>query len=172
MTSPTIVPALSRRHLLTLGLGVALPGAGRSQPAFPSRTLSMVVPYTAGGASDIGARMLNTEVGRLLGQSVIIDNVGGAAGALGVQKVVRAPADGHTLLYGSLSEALLVPMINRAAGYRIEDLQPVAFVGGTPAVLVTRPDFPATDIDQFITLARRSLAGSATARRASAASST
>ena len=151
--------AVSRRALLArsgaLALGAGMPALLRAQTVFPSRTLTLVVPYTAGGASDIGARMLNTEVGRQLGQTVVVDNVGGAAGALGVQKVVRAAADGHTLLYGSLSEALLVPMINPAAGYRIEDLQPVAFVGGTPAVLVTRPDFPAAHLDEFIALARR-----------------
>lgn len=133
----------------------ALPQAGSAQPAFPSRAVTLVVPYTAGGASDIGARMLDTEMGRLLGQPVVVDNVAGAGGALGTQKVARAAADGHTLLYGSLSETLLVPLINRATPYKIEDLLPVAFVGGTPAVFVVRPDFPANTLEEFIALARR-----------------
>jgi len=145
----------TRRHCLALAALPLLPGLAGAQAGFPSRTLTLVVPYTAGGASDIGARMVNTEIGRQLGQNVIVDNVGGAAGALGVQKVVRAPADGHTLLYGSLSEALLVPMINPQAGYRFEDLVPVAFLGGTPAVFVTRPDFPANTIDEFVALAKK-----------------
>jgi tripartite-type tricarboxylate transporter receptor subunit TctC len=150
---------LSRRHALALGaatLAASLaPRALRAQPAFPGKPITLVVPYTAGGASDIGARMLAPEIGRQLGQQVIVDNVGGAAGALGVQKMVRAPADGHTVLYGSLSEALLVPLINPQAGYRIEDLQPVAYLGGTPAVFVARPDFPAASLDEFIALAKR-----------------
>lgn len=145
----------TRRRCLALAGAALLPAAARAQAAFPSRTLSLVVPYTAGGASDIGARMLNTELGRLLGQTVIVDNVGGAGGALGVQRVARAAPDGHTLLYGSLSETLLVPMINRQAGYRIEDLLPLAYLGGSPAVLVVRPDFPAASVDEFIALARR-----------------
>lgn len=146
---------LHRRRMLALAVAGAWPWAARAQAAFPSRALTMVVPYTAGGASDIGARMLNTEMGRLLGQTVVVENIGGAAGALGTQKVARAAADGHTLLYGSLSEALLVPLINPATSYKIDDLLPVAFVGGTPAVFVVRPDFPANTLDEFIALARR-----------------
>lgn len=155
------LPAQRRRILLGLGVFAATAVLGSlsqhasAQAAFPSRALTLVVPYTAGGASDIGARMLNTEMGRLLGQPVVVDNVAGAGGALGTQKVTRAAADGHTLLYGSLSETLLVPLINRATPYKPEDLLPVAFVGGTPAVFVVRPDFPANSLEEFIALARR-----------------
>lgn len=151
-------PLARRRTLLQAAVALAaLPLArpARAQPAFPAKPITLVVPYTAGGASDIGARMLAPEIGRQLGQQVIVDNVGGAAGALGVQKVVRAPADGHTVLYGSLSEALLVPLLNPQAGYRVDDLQPVAYLGGTPAVFVARPDFAASSLDEFVTLARR-----------------
>ena len=132
-----------------------LPAPAAAQGAFPTRALTLVVPYTAGGASDIGARMINTEMGKQLGQTVIVDNVGGAAGALGTVKVVRAPADGYTMLYGSLSETLLVPMINPATSYKTTDLKAVAFLGGTPAVFVVRPDFPANTLDEFIALAKK-----------------
>ncbi|MGE0315383.1 MAG: Bug family tripartite tricarboxylate transporter substrate binding protein [Lautropia sp.] len=150
----------SRRRLLALAgafalPGAAMPGASRAQAAFPVRPLTMIVPYTAGGASDIGARMLNAEIGRRLGQPVVIDNVAGAGGALGVQKAARSPADGHTLLYGSLSETLLVPLINPKVGYGPDDLAAVAFAGATPAAFVVRPDFPADDLDRFIALAKR-----------------
>jgi tripartite-type tricarboxylate transporter receptor subunit TctC len=150
-----------RRHwLASTGAGLLALVAGgrpaRAQADFPSRPISFVVPYTAGGASDIGARLLAPELGRQLGQGVVIDNVAGAAGALGVQKVARAPADGHTLLYGSLSEALLVPLLNPRAGYRPEDLQPVAFLGSSPVVFVARPDFAASNLDELIALARKS----------------
>lgn len=148
-------PLFGRRQMLAFAAAGVWPWAARAQPAFPARALTLVVPYTAGGASDIGARMLTAEMGRLLGQAVVVDNVAGAAGALGTQKVARAAPDGHTLLYGSLSEALLVPLINRATPYKVEDLLPVAFVGGTPAVFVVRPDFPANTLDEFIALARR-----------------
>jgi tripartite-type tricarboxylate transporter receptor subunit TctC len=152
------IPTFRRRACLAAGAALgtlALSPASLFAQAFPSKPLTLVVPYTPGGASDIAARMLNAEMGRLLGQTVIVDNVAGAAGALGVQKVVRAAADGHTLLYGSLSEALLVPLINPQAGYKVEQLQPVAYAGGTPAVFVARPDFPANSVDEFIALARK-----------------
>ena len=158
---PMGLGAARRRLLLALGTAAAssvpglLPGGAFAQASFPSRAVTVVVPYTAGGASDIGARMLNTEMGRLLGQPVLVDNAAGAGGALGTQKVARAAADGHTLLYGSLSETLLVPLINGATPYKTDDLLPVAFVGGTPAVFVVRPDFPANTLEEFIALARR-----------------
>jgi tripartite-type tricarboxylate transporter receptor subunit TctC len=154
------LPPVSRRECLAtaarLGaLALAPSGLFAQAQAFPSRPLTLVVPYTAGGASDIAARMITAEMGRLLGQTFVVENVAGAAGALGTQKVARAAADGHTLLYGSLSEALLVPLINPQAGYRIEQLQPVAYAGGTPAVFVARPDFPANTVDEFIALAKK-----------------
>jgi tripartite-type tricarboxylate transporter receptor subunit TctC len=150
--------ATRRRFLLAGGAAAAmqaLTGVTHAQSPFPSTTVSMIVPYTAGGASDIGARMLTPEMGRLLGQPVVVDNASGAGGALGVQKLIRATPDGHTVLYGSLSEALLVPLINPRVGYRVDDLLPVAFVGGTPAVFVARPDFPANTLDEFIAMAKR-----------------
>lgn len=147
-----------RRFLLACSAGAltqTLTGVAYAQSAFPSTAVSMIVPYTAGGASDIGARMITQEMGRLLGQPVVVDNVAGAGGALGVQKLIRATPDGHTVLYGSLSEALLVPLVNQRAAYKVEDLLPVAFVGGTPAVFVTRPDFPANTLDEFIAMGKR-----------------
>lgn len=132
------------------------PGGALAQSAWPARTGTLVVPYTAGGASDFGARLLVGELGKRLGQTVIVENVGGAGGALGVQKVVRAPADGYTLLYGSLGETVLVPIVNPAVNDRAEQLQPVAPLGRTPVAFVTRPDFAASNMDQLIDLARRS----------------
>jgi tripartite-type tricarboxylate transporter receptor subunit TctC len=152
----TPTPCLRSRRLWMVGLAAAtLPLFTSAQGVFPTKPLTMIVPYTAGGSSDIGARMINTDIGRQLGQTVLVDNVAGAGGAIGVQRAARAPADGHTLLFGSLSEALLVPLINPAAGYKVEDLVPVAYTGGTPVVFVTRPDFPASTMDDFIALAKK-----------------
>ncbi|MBE2263960.1 MAG: tripartite tricarboxylate transporter substrate binding protein [Burkholderiaceae bacterium] len=146
---------LSRRLLLVAGVGALAAPALRAQGAYPTKPVTIVVPYPAGGASDVGARMLSTELGKALGQSVVVDNVGGAGGALGVQKFLRAPADGYTLLYGSLSETVLVPLINPAANYRLEDMSAIAFVGATPAAFVTRPDFPASSMSELLDLARK-----------------
>ncbi len=146
---------LSRRQWLAAASSLACAPLW-AQGAFPNRPLSIIVPFTAGGSSDIGARMLATELSRLLGQPVVVDNVAGAGGAIGVQKLIRSPADGYTLLYGGLSESLLIPLINPAVNYKPEDMLPIAMVGSTPVVFVTRPDFPANSVDELIALARKS----------------
>jgi tripartite-type tricarboxylate transporter receptor subunit TctC len=146
---------LSRRHVLTAGAAALVSPLTWSQASFPSKPITVIVPFTAGGASDVSARMLGTELGKLLGQSVVVENLAGAGGALAVQKLIRAPADGHTLLYGGMSESLLVPMINPNLGYKPEDMLPVALAGSSPIVFVVRPDFPANTMDELVALVRK-----------------
>ncbi len=146
--------ALRRRDVLLALAGAGLAVRAGAQAAFPSRPMSIIVPYTAGGSSDIGGRLMASELGKQLGQTITVDNVPGASGALGMQKLARSPADGHTLVYAGLSEALLVPQINPAAGYRPDDLVPVGMAGSSPVCVVTRPDFPANTIDELVALAR------------------
>lgn len=137
------------------GVFAGLMTCGAHAQTWPTRPLSLVVPFTAGGASDIGGRMLATELGKALGQSVVVDNVAGAGGAIGMQKLLRAAPDGYTLVYGGMSESMLVPMINRAVHYRPEDPLPVAMVGSVPVVLATRADFPARNMDELLELLRK-----------------
>lgn len=146
---------LSRRTWIAAAGGALASPWLRAQGGFPTRAVTIIVPYTAGGASDIGARMLSAEMAKALGQPVVVDNVPGAGGAMGVQKLLRAAADGHTVLYGSLSETVLVPMINPAANYRTEDMAAIALAGAAPAAFVTRPDFPASTMDELIAMARK-----------------
>lgn len=156
--APRHVPpraALTRRTLIAAAGGALASPWLHAQGGFPTRAVTIIVPYTAGGASDIGARMLSTGMASLLGQPVVIDNVPGAGGALGVQKLLRSSADGHTMLYGSLSETVLVPMINPAANYKTEDMAAIALAGAAPAAFVTRPDFPASTMAEFIDYARK-----------------
>lgn len=146
---------ITRRQVLALAAASGLPSRARAQVAYPSRALTFIVPYTAGGASDFGARLLNGEMAQRLGYPVVVDNVGGAGGSLGVQKFLAAPADGHALLYGSLSEAILVPAINPAVTYKADDLLPVALTGKTPVAFVARKEFPANTLEELIVLARK-----------------
>jgi tripartite-type tricarboxylate transporter receptor subunit TctC len=148
-------PSRLRRQILLSAVAAAAMPLARAQAAFPARPVTIIVPYTAGGASDIGARMVAVELAKVLGQPVLIDNVGGAGGAVGVQKMLRAGSDGYTLLYGSLSECVLVPLINPSAGYRTDDLQAVAMAGATPAAFVVKPAFPANNMEEWIAHARR-----------------
>jgi tripartite-type tricarboxylate transporter receptor subunit TctC len=149
--------SLPRRRLLTaacLPLATAAQPLRAAQPAFPGRPVTMVVPYPPGGAADISARMFNNELGRELGQPVVVENVGGAAGAIGVQRLLRAPADGHAVLFGSPGETIMGPLANPAVGYRAEDLLPVALAGSAPVAVMVRPDFPVASVDDLIALAK------------------
>ncbi len=142
-----------RRWLMSTAAALSTPVW--AQEWAPKRAISLIVPYTPGGSADIGARMLAPELSQLLGQTVVVENVPGAGGALAMKKLIQSPADGHTLLYGGMSEALLVPMINPAAGYKPDDLQPLALVGSSPIVLTVRPNFPAQNVDELIELLRK-----------------
>lgn len=149
---------MNRRHCITLAaaaIGSMCAQAALAQSSYPNKPITVIVPYTAGGASDVGARMFQAELSKALGQPVVIDNVPGAGGALGVQKLLRAPADGHTLMYGSLSECVLVPLINPAAGYKPEDFAAISIAGATPVALVVKADFPANTIDELIAYVRK-----------------
>jgi tripartite-type tricarboxylate transporter receptor subunit TctC len=148
------LPVFMRRRQWLAGLGACALGSAWAQNTASAKSVSLIVPFTAGGASDLGARMLAPELAKQLGQPVTVENLPGAGGALAMQKLLRAEPDGHTLLYGGLSETLLVPMVNPAVGYKPEDLQPIALAGSSPIVLAVRPDFPASTIDEWVRLVR------------------
>jgi len=121
---------------------------------YPSRPVTLVVPYPPGGASDVMARTVAPLLSQRLGQPVVVNNVGGAGGAIGIQRMLAAPADGYTLLLGTPSEAVLVPLSNAAVRYRSEDLRLAGVFGVSHLMLATRADFPADDIDAFVEQAR------------------
>jgi tripartite-type tricarboxylate transporter receptor subunit TctC len=145
----------ARRNSLSWLLAtLLLPCAAVAQPRYPERPITLVVPNAAGGAADNLARALAEELGSKLGQTVVVENVAGASGALGAQKVLRAPADGYTLLFGTTSDMVVTPIANRVAGYQPQDFTPIGKVGVTQMVLVARPGLGSTTMDQLVTLAR------------------
>lgn len=152
---------MRRRSLIGAGfnglaaLSLSAFSLGAMAQAFPSKTLSLVVPYPAGGGSDINARIAAPELAKLLQQTTIVENVSGASGALGVQKVANAPADGHTLLLGSPMELMLTPLTLATARYKPEDFRPVGVLGRTSMVLLARKDIGAANTDELIALARQ-----------------
>ena len=155
----SIPHGLTRRQILSTA--AALPAVlsmnawSQAASGYPNKPVSIIVPFTAGGSSDIGARILAGELSKILNASFVADNVAGAGGAIGMQKLLRAAPDGYTFAYGGLSESLLIPMINKAVNYKTEDFVPVAMVGGAPVGIVTRPDFPANTIDEMIALVKK-----------------
>ncbi|RVU43717.1 tripartite tricarboxylate transporter substrate binding protein [Rubrivivax rivuli] len=137
-----------RRWLLhTLAAGaaaLAFPAArvAQAQPAFPTRPLTLMVPWPAGAPSDAIARKLQPGLQQALGQPVVVDNLGGAGGTLGVAKAMAQAADGHTLLVGTPTELVLSPLTIPAVRYKAEDFTLLAHFGRVPYVLCCRSTLP------------------------------
>ena len=129
-----------------------------AQPAWPSKPITVMVPYPAGGASDGAARLYGTLLSTRLKQTVLVDNLGGVSGGLAGQKVLSAPADGHMLFFGSPNEVILAPLVNSAVKYKPQDFVLLQPSGIAPMVLLTRKDLPVNSVDELIALARKASA--------------
>jgi tripartite-type tricarboxylate transporter receptor subunit TctC len=143
-----------RRFVATLtGLTAALAGAGvRAQPAdgYPSRSIRLVVPFAAGGNTDLGARLLAQGLSPELRQSVMVDNRLGAGTIVGTEEVARAKPDGYTLLLTTIAYAVN-PSLNKNLPYDSQkDLVPIAYVVSSPALLLVHPSVPAQNIPQLV----------------------
>jgi tripartite-type tricarboxylate transporter receptor subunit TctC len=114
-----------------------------------------MVPYPAGGLSDVIARFVNNPLSKQLGQPVIVENLGGASGSIGASKVLNAPADGHLVFQGSPNELILAPLAISAVKYKSEDFRPVQMIATAQLGFVTRKDVPAKTVDEFIDYARK-----------------
>jgi len=126
----------------------------QAQPAYPSKPITMVVPFPAGGPNDLVARLIARKMSESMGQPVIIENKGGANGNIGAKLVVNAAADGYTLLYNS-SAIALSPSLYKNLSYDVKrDLAPVALTAVVPLVLVLSPSVPANSVKEFIAYAK------------------
>src|SRR6478672_1231344 len=118
---------------------------------YPSRPITVVVPFPAGGPSDVVARIVTEEMGKILGQSMVIENIGGAGGTIGSARVAAANPDGYTLLAGSMGSHVAAPVLTPNVKYDSErDFEPVGFTAHAPAVVVANKDFPAKDLRDFV----------------------
>lgn len=143
------------RRLALIWAGLALaPVLGMAQ-SYPNRAITMVVAGAAGGATDTLARNLGERLSKELKQPVIVENLGGASGAIGALKVVHAAPDGYTLLLGTTSEVVVTPDSNKAAGYLPKDFTPIAEVGAVPLTLIARSGLGVETTDQLIALAKQ-----------------
>jgi tripartite-type tricarboxylate transporter receptor subunit TctC len=143
------------RRSIGLLAGLLL-SAGALADGFPSKPVSLMVPYPPGGPSDAIGRIFSTPLGKELGQSVLVENLGGVSGALAAQKVLAAPADGHYVFQGSPNEVILSPLANASVRLKAEDFRLVAPIAEATMVVLTRKDLPANNIDELIALARKS----------------
>ena len=135
--------------LALIGLSPAL-NAAHAQ-AYPSRAITVVVPFPAGGPSDVVARIVTEHMGRTLGQLMVIENVGGAGGTLGSARVAAASPDGYTLLAGSMGSHVAAPVLTPNLKYDpSRDFAPIGLTAHSPAVIAARKDFPAKDLAEFV----------------------
>ena len=107
--------------------------------SYPARSITVVVPFPAGGPSDVVARIVAEHMGRTLGQQMVIENVGGAGGTLGSARVATAHADGYTLLAGSMGSHVAAPVLTPGVKYdSLRDFEPIGFTAHAPAVIVAK----------------------------------
>jgi tripartite-type tricarboxylate transporter receptor subunit TctC len=133
----------------TLALSVVASSVGAQ--VYPTKPITMVVPFTAGGPTDTVARQVGQLMSKSLGQPIIIENVGGAGGTIGVKKVVDAPNDGHTILLMHIGIST-APSLYRTLKYDVtKDLEPVGLVTEVPMTLIAKKDFPAKDFKELLT---------------------
>ena len=117
---------------------------------YPARAITMIVPFPAGGATDTLARFLAEKMRAILGQPVVIENIGGAAGTIGVTRAVRAAADGYTLSIGTSTTHMLTGGLYRLPFDLLNDLEPIILIGSEPLLIVGKKDFPADDLKGLI----------------------
>jgi tripartite-type tricarboxylate transporter receptor subunit TctC len=144
---------LPRRAFLQLPMGAAAFSIGsriaRAQ-VYPSRAITMIVPFPAGGPSDTVARIMAEHMGVSLGQSIIVDNISGASGSIGVGRAVRAAGDGYTLSFGSWSTHVVNVAILALPYDPVNDLKPVGLIVDSPLLIITRKEMPAQDLNELI----------------------
>jgi tripartite-type tricarboxylate transporter receptor subunit TctC len=129
---------------------LALTGTAGAQD-FPNKPITMVIPFAAGGPTDVLGRVMAQRMGEILGQQVIIENVGGAGGMTGSKRVADAKPDGYTILVGTVGTHAQGQTLYKKPLYNaVTDFAPVALIAEVPIVIIARPDFPAKDLKEFI----------------------
>src|SRR6266550_3904451 len=127
-----------------------VPHAGLAQ-TYPAKSVTVVVPFPAGGPSDVVARIVTEHMSRTLRQQMVIENVGGAGGTLGSARVAAAQPDGYTLLAGSMGSHVAAPVLTPNVKYdSARDFEPIGLTADAPAVIVARKDFPAENLNEFV----------------------
>jgi len=131
--------------------GIGAVPAQAQAPAYPSRSITMIVPFAAGGPTDVISRIVTSHMAQTLGQSIIIENVVGAGGTTATTRAARAANDGYTLITGHMgTHAASVPLYPNLAYHPEKSFEPVGLLAGTPILILARKDFPPKDLKEFV----------------------
>jgi tripartite-type tricarboxylate transporter receptor subunit TctC len=129
--------------------------AAHAQSDYPSKTITLVVGYPPGGSTDLTARIIGPELAKRLGQTVVVENIGGAGGAIAAQKVANAAPDGYTLMVGANNEMAISKLVNPAVKYDGQrDFTPLGLIATQPMVLVAAPHTKVRTLDDFVKLVK------------------
>jgi tripartite-type tricarboxylate transporter receptor subunit TctC len=139
------------RSLAVLALAAASLAAGGARAAYPDRPVTMIVPFAAGGPTDVVARIVAENMSRSLGQQIVIENVAGAGGTTGITRASQASPDGYTIMMGHMGTHGAAPAVYANLKYDpAKDFAPIGLAAGTPILVVARKDFPAKDLKEFM----------------------
>ncbi|HYI84734.1 MAG TPA: tripartite tricarboxylate transporter substrate-binding protein, partial [Acetobacteraceae bacterium] len=145
---------ITRRAALALGAaGLAAPAMGQGN--YPSRTINIIVPFAAGGPTDTVTRLTAEAMGRDLGQTVVVENVGGAGGTLGAARVAQARPDGYTLLLHHIGMATTPTLYRRLPYDAVNGFETIGLVTEVPMTLVAKKDFPANSLAEAVAVIKR-----------------
>jgi len=127
-----------------------------SAQTYPNRPITMIVPFAAGGPTDVVGRLIGQRIGEILGPQIIIENVGGAGGMTGSQRVAQAAPDGYTMVLGTVgTHAQNQTLYKRPLYHAATDFTPVALIAEVPTVLIARKDLPVTNLKEFADYAKK-----------------
>lgn len=147
----TFIRALTGACAVALASLGALVAPAEAQ-TYPTRSITMIVPFAAGGPTDVVARIVTAHMAQTLGQSIIIENVVGAGGTTATTRAARMANDGYTLITGHMgTHAASVPLYPKLAYHPEKDFEPIALLAGTPILILARKDFPPKDLNEFVT---------------------
>jgi tripartite-type tricarboxylate transporter receptor subunit TctC len=139
------------RRTVLLAAVLLLPGVAAPAQTWPAKPVTMIVPFAAGGPTDIFARLVGEHMARTLGQQIVIENVAGAGGTTGITRGKQAAPDGYTIMMGHMGTHGAAPALYPNLRYNpVTDFEPVGLVGGTPIVIVAKKSFPAANLQEFV----------------------
>src|SRR5258708_32613380 len=134
---------------IVIAIAFAAGGVPVRAQDYPSRSITVIVPFPPGGASDVVARIVTNEMAKTLGQSIIIENVSGAGGTLGSARAAAAAPDGYTMLAAAMGSYVAAPVLTPNARYDpVTDFVPIGITADSPAGIIPRTDFPAQDLKE------------------------